>query len=1003
MRNKGAIQLVAILFAVFSLFHLSFTWVTRGVESDAKEYAQGDVAKELAYLDSMANEEVYFLGLKNFTYREAKERELNFGLDLKGGMNVTLEVSVVELVKTLSSDSQDTTFTAAIRKAQEYQKKSQDDFITLFARSMKEVAPNAQLSAFFSSIKLKGRVAYDSKDEEVIAVLREEAQSAIDNSFNILRTRIDRFGVSQPNIQRLGLESSGRVLVELPGIKDPERVRKLLQGSANLEFWETYDNREVYNFLIAANDEIAKQNEAKEIVKESVATTDSTGVVESDSTKVDNSLVNELKTDSLTAGKEDMQKRFPLFSLLQPSIAQNGQPFQGATVGTAHIKDTAKIMSYLKNTRVKELFPRELKLAWEVKTILDKDKKPTSFVRLVALKGSKRNLGPVLEGDVIADARQDLEPMTGESVVSMSMTGDGAAKWSRITGENIGKQVAIVLDNYVYSYPVVNGQIKGGSSQISGNFSIQEAKDLANILKSGKLPAPTHIIQEEVVGPSLGRESIQSGLVSFIIAFVVVLIYMIFYYNKSGWVANIALITNVFFIFGVLSSLNAVLTLPGIAGIVLTIGMSVDANVLIFERIREEILAGKGVGLSISDGYKHAYSAIIDANLTTLFTAIILYVFGSGPVQGFATTLVIGILTSLFAAIFITRMIFETMLKRKSAITFSTKLTEGAFKNLNIDFLGKRKLAYTISGAIIALGLISLVFQGLNLGVDFKGGRTYVVRYEKDVNTQDLTQALDAQFGDSPEIKTFGSNNQVKITTDYKIDEEGQDIDREIEQKLYAGSKALLDEGVTFEQFSNDYRMSSHKVGPTIADDIKWDATIAIAFSLLIIFLYILFRFRGRQFGFGAVAALAHDVLVVLGLFSILYNFMPFSMEIDQAFIAAILTVIGYSINDTVVVFDRIREYVALHKKDDKVTVYNSALNSTLSRTFSTSLSTFVVLLTIFMFGGASLRGFIFALLVGVVVGTYSSLFIATPVAFDTLPEDKKGNGELKPKKAKVA
>ncbi len=997
MQNKGAITLFAILLTLVSLYQLSFTWITKNVEADAKEYAGGDLKKEKLYLDSISSEVVYnFLFIKGYTFRECKERELNLGLDLKGGMNVTLEVSVIDLINSMANNSKDKTYVEAIKKAKEKQKDSQEDFVTLFGQAFKEVDPNAKLASIFGTLDLKDRIQFSSTNEEVLEVIRKEAQNAIDNSFNILRTRIDRFGVTQPNIQRLGSKTSGRVLVELPGIKDPSRVRKLLQGTAKLEFWETYENSEVYKYLETANSVIKEKDFPEEemekdttVVKKEIAKED---VIKKDKDSTTNELLEEVaKSDSISsdssaiASREDFAKKFPLFAVLIPNTSREGRLYPGASVGSSRFKDTAKVNEYLKRQEVKELFPRDLKFAWTVKPIFGKNKKPTDFYQLVAIKANMEGKAS-LDGDVITDARSDFGNNQATAEVTMSMNGRGSQIWARLTKDNVGKQVAIVLDDYVYSFPMVNGEIKGGRSSITGNFSIAEAKDLANVLKSGKLPAPARILEEEIVGPSLGQESIDAGLISFIIAFIVVLLYMVFYYNKAGWVADLALMANIFFIFGILASLGAVLTLPGIAGIVLTLGMSVDANVLIYERIREELDSGKGLKLAISDGYRNAYSAIIDANITTLLTGFVLYTFGTGPIKGFATTLIIGIFTSLFAAIFLTRILFLTFWNEKEdKISFATKLTEGAFKNMNIQFLAKRKTFYTISIVIVAMGIISLAFKGLNYGVDFTGGRTFIVRFDEKVATTDIAKSLAKVYDNhAPEVKIYGQNNQVKITTKFMIESEDKGADKIVETKLFEGLKPYL-KGITFDDFIKNHRMSSQKVGPTIADDIIYGAVLAIFFALVIIFLYILFRFRNWQFGVGAVAALTHDVLIVLALFSILYGFLPFSLEIDQAFIAALLTVIGYSINDTVVVFDRIREFLGIYKKEEKGVVYNKALNSTLSRTFSTSLSTFFVLLAIFAFGGASIRGFIFAILIGIVVGTYSSLFIATPVVYDTI------------------
>jgi SecD/SecF fusion protein len=984
MQNKGAIQLIAVLFTLVSIYQLSFTWVSSSVKSDAVEYAAGDRMKEVQYLDSISGQTVYnFLWLQKFNFKEVQEKELNLGLDLRGGMNVMLEVSIADLIRALSDYNDDPAFLQAINLAKERKKDSQEDFLTLFGEAFEETTPDGKLASFFQTLDLKDRINYNSTNDDVLKVLKEESESAIANSFNVIRNRIDRFGVTQPNIQRL--ENSGRILVELPGIKDPERVRKLLQGTANLQFWETYDNQEVISYLQQANDGLKNILDFKTEAQDSTLVLDSASQTQSLLENIDEAKdsLNQVKPET----RDEFNQQNPLFAILYPNVTQQGQAIEGAAVGTSHWKDTAIVMEYLNKSQIRQLFPRNLRFMWEYKAV---DAEGAGiYHRLVAIKASGREGKPALDGDVVTNARADFGNNQAFAEVSMTMNSLGAKTWARITKDNIGKQVAIVLDGFVYSYPVVQNEIKGGSSSITGNFTIAEANDLANVLKSGKLPAPAHIIEEEIVGPSLGQEAIDKGLSSFAFAFIIVLIYMLFYYNKSGIAANLALLVNLLFIIGILASLGAVLTLPGIAGIVLTIGMSVDANVLIFERIREELYVGKGLKLAVKDGYSNAYSAIIDANVTTLMTGIILYVFGTGPIKGFATTLVIGILSSLFTAIFITRIIFEAWLAKKQEISFSTKFTEGAFKNLNIDFLSKRKLFYIISSTIILLGVVSLIFKGLNLGVDFKGGRTYVVRFENEVVVNDVAKALAVTLDGAPEVKVYGENNQVKITTDYLIDEDGEDVDQRVESALFLGLKPILGENVTEDVFLSDYRMSSQKVGPTIADDIKVQAIEAIIIALIFMFFYILIRFKNWQYGLGAVAALAHDVLIVMGLFSILYGFMPFSLEIDQAFIAAILTVVGYSVNDTVIVFDRIREYITLHPKRERYGLYNEALNSTLSRTFNTSITTLVVLLVIFIFGGEVIRGFVFAMLVGITVGTYSSLFIATPLVFDTVKDPK--------------
>jgi len=991
MQNRGAIKLIAIALTLVCIYQLSFTYFTKKVERDAVRYAQGDPKKEFYYLDSISSETVYnFLWLRKYTYKDCKEREINLGLDLKGGMNVTLEVSVVEILRSMSNYSNDSSFIAAIEMAKKMP--PSEDFITRFGNAFATIAPNARLASIFNTVELRDRISFNSTNEEVLKVIRKEAEDAIANSFNILRNRIDRFGVSQPNIQRL--EGSGRILVELPGVKDPERVRKLLQGTASLEFWETYENDEIFPSLEQANKKIKEINDAltklekpdaEKVLEEKTekSVIDEIKIDTTDITRKEDELIDLLKSkeDSTEVSSDQWAKEYPLFALLNPSTNQQGQLLPGPSVGLAHYRDTSKINEYLNTPQIRQLFPRDVKFLWTVKPV--KWDKTLSYYELIAIKVTNRDGKPPLDGSVITDARDDFGT-TGSADVSMSMNAEGAKIWARLTADNVGKCIAIVLDDYVYSYPRVNQEIKGGRSSITGDFTINEAKDLANVLKSGKLPAPARIIQEEIVGPSLGQEAIDSGLRSFIFSFIIVLFFMVFYYShRGGLIADMALIANLFFIFGVLASFQATLTLPGIAGIVLTMGMSVDANVLIFERIREELKAGKGISLAISDGYKNAYSAIIDGNVTTLLTGVILYLFGSGPIRGFATTLVIGIITSLFCAIFLTRLVIHFMQNRKYTITFWNKISEKAFHNTKINFIGLRKYSYVISTAVIAIAILSLVTRGLNPGIDFTGGRSYVVRFNQDVSTAELASELRNVFGESPEVKTFGSQNQVKITTKYKINEDDENVDNEVDSLLHLGVLSLLPENADLETFRDVYKQSSMKVGPTIAHDLRQEAIIALFFALVVIFLYILIRFKNWRYGTGAVAALFHDTIVVVGMFSILYNRVPFGLEIDQAFIAAILTIIGYSINDSVVIFDRIREYIGLYPKRDREVTVNNALNDTLSRTFSTSFSTLVVLIPIFFFGGDSIRGFIFGLIIGILVGTYSSLFIASPIAYD--------------------
>nr|WP_319510744.1 protein translocase subunit SecDF [uncultured Draconibacterium sp.] len=985
MQNKGAILTFAILLAAVCFYQLSFTVVSNRVKDNAIEYAQGDEMKEYQYLDSMKSEVVYnFLGLKKFTYKDVQELEINLGLDLKGGMNVTLQVEVQDIIRAMSNNSDDETFNAALALATKNQENSTKDYVTLFGEAFEEIDPNARLASIFNTLELRDQVNFNTTNAEVLRIIDEQTKAAIANAFNIIRTRIDRFGVAQPNIQNL--QTSGRILVELPGVKDQNRVRSLLQGTANLEFWETYENQEVYQYMLQANERI-KEMQVLESEKSADVTADEVTEAEAVADTTENSLLSELEAGAAgdtTATPDNLaafREQYPLFALLNPSTDQTGQLYPGPVVGMANAKDTSQINTYLHNPQIRSVFPRDMKFAWTAKSVDEAG----NFYRLIALKVTTRDGKAPLDGGVITDARQDYDQFGTNPEVAMQMNAEGAKIWQRMTKENVGKSIAIVLDGYVRSFPNVNGEIPGGRSSITGLESIEEAQDLANVLKSGKMPAPARIIQEDIVGPSLGQKAINSGLISFVIAFALVLIYMLFFYSKNaGLAANIALVANMFFIFGILASLGAVLTLPGIAGIVLTIGMSVDANVLIYERIQEEMRAGKGVKLAITDGYKNAYSAIIDGQVTTLLTGIVLYLFGSGPIKGFATTLIIGILTSLFSAIFLTRLIFEWQLKKGGRILFASTATEGWLRNMKIKFLEKRKMFYVISGVFILISIGSFLVRGLNYGIDFKGGRSYIVEFQKDVEVGEVRAALADVFDAAPEVKTSG--NDIKITTDYKIEDHSENIDNEVEALLMKGLQDadLIDKSVTLEEFTQEYQQSSQKVGPTISDDIRKDAAIAIGFSLIIIFLYILVRFRDWQYGLGAVAALAHDSLIVLGIFSLFSGVLPFTLEIDQAFIAAILTVLGYSINDTVVVFDRIREYLGLHPKRDRVENVDAALNSTLRRTFSTSLSTFVVLLAIFLFGGATIRGFTFALLVGVVVGTYSSLFIATPIAHDT-------------------
>lgn len=1033
MRNKGFIKLIAILFALACLFHLSFTYVTVRVERKARAYAhspetsrlanmmaKGDAireqylydsisrARETYFLDSVSDQVVYNILIRKYTYREVKEREINLGLDLKGGMNVTLQVSVPDIIIALSGKSQNPTFLKAIELAKQKERTSQEDFVTLFGQAIEEIDPNFQLASIFMG-EFKDQINFNSSNKEVLDLVRKETDQAIDRAFNILRTRIDRFGVTQPNIQKL--QTAGRILVELPGIKEPERVRKLLQGTAQLEFWETYKFSEIYSFFEEADRRLAEQIKAEEQLNEAQKPAQSSTASQAESTAAtteattDTTLaslpeeVTKALSDTTQNVADTLSKTNPLFAILRPNLQQvsNGwAPAQSATVGFAQIKDTARINDYLRRTQ--DIFPRNLKLAWKIKP----EKWSPGLLELVALKVTSRDGTAALDGSVIVDARQDFEPTSGKVEVTMTMNAEGARIWRRLTGENIGNQIAIVLDGYVYSAPVVNSEIPNGRSSITGNFEIPEAQDLANILKAGKLPAPARIVEEAVVGPSLGKVAITNGLISFVLAFILILLYMVFYYSRAGWVADLALLVNILFIFGTLASLGAVLTLPGIAGIVLTLGMAVDANVIIYERIKEEVRAGKGMRLAIADGYKNAYSAIIDGNVTTLLTGIVLFTFGTGPVQGFATTLIIGILSSLFSAIFISRIVFEHYLAKNKAILFGTPLTINAFTGVNFDFLGMRRKAYIFSATIILIGAISLVIRGVNFGVDFSGGRTYVVRFDQPVNTNQIRAALQQPLEQQPEVKTFGPTSQVKITTKYRIDDDSPEVDSIIQRKLYESLLPFFkNKDIAYEDFVAETDaekfigiLSSQKVGPTIASDIRNRAALSVLFALIVIFVYIAIRFKRWQYGLSGVIALFHDSFITISLFSLFYNVLPFNLEIDQAFIAAILTIIGYSINDTVIIFDRIREYLFLHPKRSLATNINDGLNSTLGRTINTAGTTLMVLLMIFIFGGEVIRGFAFALFMGILVGTYSSLFVATPLAYDFISRKENKHSE---------
>ena len=1006
MQNKGFVRLLAVALMLICLFYLSFSVVTNNYDKKAKAYANGDDQEYYNFMDSVGGEKVWL----GYTLRECREKEIGLGLDLKGGMNVQLEVSVADVLRALADYNTNENFNKAIELSRQRQAKSGENFLKIFQEEFEKLDPNARLAGIFSTYDLKDRISSSATNDEVVKVLQEEVNSAIDNSFNVLRSRIDRFGVVQPNIQRLDVE--GRILVELPGVKEPERVRKLLQGSANLEFWETYKYAEVAPYLEQANaiirdmnrateeanaTDVVEEVKAEEVVAEEVVAEE---VVAEETTDSVADLAAELtaETETTEADREEMRREYPLFSVLQPM--QNNGPIVGLALGS----DTAEVNAMLAMKQVASLFPRELRFVWSVKAMDPTAKQPV--FELIAIKVTNRDGRAPLEGGVVTDARADFDQYSAGATVSMKMNAEGAKTWARLTKENIGREIAIVLDGYAYSFPTVNTEITGGSSQITGNFTAEEAKDLANVLKSGKMPAPARIIQEDVVGPSLGEEAIQSGLMSFIIAFVLVLLYMVFYYGMiPGLIADAMLLINIVFLFGILASFRAVLTLPGIAGIIFTLGTAVDANVLIYERIREELKGGKNLKKAIADGYSNAFSAIADANITTLITGIILVYFGTGPIKGFATTLIIGIITSFFTAVFLSRLVYDRIANREKELKleFTTTITKNWFQNLNINFIKTRKFGYIFSAVILLIACVSLGFRGLKQGIDFSGGRNYIVRFEQPVNTDEVREILSNVFVDAQtSVITMGDNNQVRISTNYGNESIDENIDAQIENMLYTNLKPMMSENVTEQMFVERYVVengvyraatlddsttlgiqSSQKVGPTVADDIKTSAIWSILFALIAIALYILVRFRNVAFSIGAVVGLVHDVLFILGIYSIFYTIMPFSLEIDQSFIAAILTVIGYSINDTVVVFDRIRENVGLYPKRALNELINMSVNSTLSRTFSTSFSTALPLLAMFIFGGETIRGFVFAILLGVIVGTYSTIFIASPIAYD--------------------
>lgn len=1009
MQNKGLITLFAILFGLVSIYQLSFTFIAGKVEDDAKAFANSKYSEsepnlreeaEASYLDSVANIPV-FLGID---YTDAKEKELNKGLDLKGGINVILQVSVKDILKGLANNTKDPAFNQALENAEELQKNSQDTYLESFFKAFEAIPGENNLASpdIFYNKNLEDVINQGMTNAQVKPIIETKIDESITSAFEVLRKRIDKFGVTQPNIQRIG--KSARILVELPGAKDVDRVKKLLQSTAQLEFWYVHKFEEMAGFLQAADAKAGEIAMAK-------TSTETAAISDTTTTVIDSAKIEEDDVSKLLGGKDvkdtlsDNENANPILSKMV-SLGSQGGP----VIATFRLKDTAAINGYLRNPQIKSLLTNDLRYAnfmWglpENSPQLNGDE----ITALYAIKGNKDGT-PQLGGSVVVDASQDFDQLS-RIVVSMQMNGQGAKVWEQMTGEAYRNQsqIAIVLDNIVYSAPgVTSGPIAGGRSQISGDFTVAEGKDLANVLRAGKLPASAEIIQAEVVGPSLGQEAIDSGMISFLVALILVFAFMITYYGKGGFTAVVALIVNLLFIFGILAGIGAVLTLPGIAGIVLTIGMAVDANVLIFERIKEELAAGKDQRSAINDGFKNALSAILDSNITTALTGIILLVFGSGPIQGFATTLLIGIATSLFTALFITRLCIAYFMNKGASLTFVTAVSRNFFKNPTFDFIKNRKVYYIASGIFILIGITSLFTQGLNYGIDFVGGRSYIVRFDKTVSANEIGEDLSDVFG-SVESKTFGSDNQLKITTKYKIEESGEEVDSQIQQMLYESLKPNLPAELSMEEFATvtDGKavgiMQYTKVGPTIADDIQKNAVWAILGSLIVMFLYILMRFKNWQFGFGAVAALFHDAFFIVAMYSICYKFLPFSLEIDQAFIAAILTVIGYSLNDTVVIFDRIREYVHIHSSWSLERKVNSALNSTLARTFNTAISTGLVLLAIFIFGGESLRGFMFALLIGILTGVYSTLFIATPLYYDTMKNKSGNRAELDDKNEKA-
>lgn len=1032
MQAKGLIKFFVILLSLVCIYQLSFTFIATSIEKDASKIAQERLALEdttalsqakkdeflkinkISYLDSIYNEEVLDLGLFTFTYQEVKARQLSLGLDLQGGMSVVLQVSLREMLVALSNNNQDEAFLKALDEADQLQVDSDEDYITLFAQTYAAQANKKPLYTIFATQENAGKIEYGDTDEQILAVIAREADGAVTRTYEVISNRIDEFGVSQPNISLQ--EGANRIIIELPGIDNPKRARQLLQSTAKLEFWETWQNtNDMYSYFDQANEVLrekfglitdttetsldstaaastsAANDEPNELDPEATGAVDITETADADA--VDDGFEDLFSDDTETTdptdstanlqSKEELRKQFPLYgSILIPAVNEQ-QLIQGPVVGYAFAQDRDKVLQYLNYDEVKAVFPKNIKFAWGAKPV------DNNMYQLYAIKTLPNEDSAPLEGDAITNASQDFS-QDGSAEVRMSMNSEGAAIWKRLTAANVGQFIAIVLDNKVYSAPRVNQEIGGGVSQISGDFTISEANDLASIVRAGKLPAPARIVQEEFVGPTLGAESIRAGSLSLLIGLIIVLVFMVIYYNKSGLVADSALMLNLLLIVGALASFGASLTLPGMAGIVLTIGMAVDANVIIFERIREEIAKGKGLKLAIAEGYQRSYSAIIDANVTTLITAFILLAFGIGPVKGFAVILSIGIFSSFLTAVLVSRIFMDALTTGDKGMSFSTGLSKGILQNANFSFLSKRKIAYVVSTIVIVVGIASMALRGFNQGVDFTGGRSYVVKFDQPVNTAEVTATLSDQFETEPVVKTYGSDDQLQITTSYMITSTDTLADSIVEAHLFEGLKPFFSEEITVETFNSDHKQSGTKVGPTIADDIFKTSIYAAIFAFLGIFLYLLARFRKPQFGAGALVAVVHDALILLSVFSLLQGLLPFSLEIDQAFIAALLTIIGYSINDTVIVFDRVREYMLEHPSKDMESVSDMAINSTLSRTLMTSFTTLIVVLVLFLFGGEVIRGFAFALLVGVLVGTYSSIFVATPLVVDLMGKRKK-------------